>query len=261
LNKELPNRIIFSQLNMLKEFLSKFDHVQNNSIRQIERLSEHEILAKTRRIKDSIIGINIYPGKEDESGIKYPYSLFELTADKPFRASLFEDAADLIIHSDPKIFINADTILSEGDRGGGPLAQAIGRKTDLRVSLANWHKNIPEGLPDSVIIETKIGFSGDGSIVVSGIKPGQRVILVDELLSTGGTAEALIKAVEKAGGIVVGAFFIGEKVDQKGRGRLTEQFPNLNITTLVRFNARIENGFTTDPEEDRLIELICSRNP
>lgn len=231
------------------------------SIDQIMRLSDKELAKKTERVNRSFVNIPIIPGRGNEKGEKYPYSRFELTADVPFQASLFEDAADLIIHSNPELFKNVDIILSEGDRGGGPLAQAIGRKTGPKISLANWHKSIPEGLSDTIIVETKIGFSGEGSIVVSGIRPGQRIVLVDELLSTGGTAEAMIKAVEKAGGIIVGAFFIGEKVDQKGRVRLTKQFPNLNITTLVRFNARIENGFTTDAEEDRLIELISTRNP
>lgn len=246
---------------MLREFSSLLHHKYLDSIRQIERLSNHEIRVKTQRIKDSLIGIKIHLGKEDEKGENYPYSQFEVTADIPFRASLFEDAADLIIHSNPKLFKNVDIILSEGDRGGGPLSQAVGRKTGPRVSLANWHKNIPEGLPDTIIVKTQIGFSGEGSIVVSGIKSGQRVVLVDELLSTGGTAEAMIKAVEEAGGIVVGAFFIGEKVDQNGRNRLTKQFPNLKITTLVRFNARIEYGYTTDAEQDRVIELIGSSTP
>src|SRR5690625_79061 len=41
------------------------------------------------------------------------------------------------------------------------------------------------------------------------IKPGQRVLITDDLLATGGTIEATIKLVEELGGIVVGcAFFI-----------------------------------------------------
>lgn len=246
---------------MFESFRQRFHQRSKyaESIDQIMRLSDKELAKKTERVKRSFINIPIIPGRENEKGEKYPYSQFEPTADLPFQASLFEDAADLIIHNDPEIFKNVDIILSEGDRGGGPLAQAIGIKAGQRVSLANWHKNIPEGLPDTKIVETRIGFSGEGSIVVSGIKRGQRIVLVDELLSTGGTAEALIKAVEEAGGIIVGAFFIGEKVDQNGRDRLTKQFPNLNIKTLVRFNARIENGFTTDAESDRIFELIGSK--
>lgn len=42
------------------------------------------------------------------------------------------------------------------------------------------------------------------------IKPGQRVLITDDLLATGGTIEATIKLVEELGGIVVGIAFIIE---------------------------------------------------
>ena len=42
------------------------------------------------------------------------------------------------------------------------------------------------------------------------IKPGQRVLITDDLLATGGTIEAAIKLVEELGGIVVGIAFIIE---------------------------------------------------
>ncbi|MDU6392092.1 MAG: adenine phosphoribosyltransferase [Staphylococcus epidermidis] len=42
------------------------------------------------------------------------------------------------------------------------------------------------------------------------IKPGQRVLITDDLLATGGTIEAAIKLVEQLGGIVVGIAFIIE---------------------------------------------------
>lgn len=42
------------------------------------------------------------------------------------------------------------------------------------------------------------------------IKPGQRVLITDDLLATGGTIEATIKLVEELGGIVVGCAFLIE---------------------------------------------------
>jgi adenine/guanine phosphoribosyltransferase-like PRPP-binding protein len=226
----------------------------HNEILQIESLSPEIIRQKTERVEKSFFGVPIYRNYKGKKG--YPYCQFEFTADKEFSASLFTDAADLFINSDPVIFENADVILSEGDRGGGPLAQAIGLKTDIPIILANWHKKIPDNLPDVQIVKTEIGFSGKGHIVVSGIKPGQRVILVDDLLSSGGTAEALIKAVEAAGATVVKAFFVGEKIDQKGRERL-KQFPNIEVTTLAKFIAK--GKYTIDPR--RLVELIGSSRP
>jgi len=52
------------------------------------------------------------------------------------------------------------------------------------------------------------------------IKPGQRVLIHDDLLATGGTANAKVKLVEDAGGIVAGLAFIIELTDLHGRDRL-----------------------------------------
>ena len=52
------------------------------------------------------------------------------------------------------------------------------------------------------------------------IKPGQKVIIVDDLLATGGTLEAIIKLVERLGGKVEGICCLIELVDLKGRQRL-----------------------------------------
>ena len=52
------------------------------------------------------------------------------------------------------------------------------------------------------------------------IKPGQKVVLVDALVATGGTIEAAIKLVEELGGEVVKVVFLMELAGLKGRERL-----------------------------------------
>jgi adenine phosphoribosyltransferase len=52
------------------------------------------------------------------------------------------------------------------------------------------------------------------------ILPGQRVIVHDDLLATGGTARAKIELVEEAGGLVVGVAFLIELSFLGGRGKL-----------------------------------------
>lgn len=52
------------------------------------------------------------------------------------------------------------------------------------------------------------------------IKPGDKVLLVDDLIATGGTTEAMIKLVESLGGEVVGIVFLIELAGLKGRERL-----------------------------------------
>lgn len=52
------------------------------------------------------------------------------------------------------------------------------------------------------------------------IKPGQKVLIVDDLIATGGTTEAMIKLVEELGGEVVGVVVLMELCGLKGRERL-----------------------------------------
>ena len=54
------------------------------------------------------------------------------------------------------------------------------------------------------------------------VKPGQKVVLVDDLIATGGTNEAMIRLVGGLGGEVVKAVFLMELAGLKGRERLKE---------------------------------------
>jgi adenine phosphoribosyltransferase len=59
-------------------------------------------------------------------------------------------------------------------------------------------------------------------IHVDAIEPGQRVVLVDDLLATGGTMEATIKLVQQLGGTIAGLGFAVELDFLKGRDRFTD---------------------------------------
>ena len=52
------------------------------------------------------------------------------------------------------------------------------------------------------------------------IKPGQKVAIIDDLIATGGTTEAIIKMVEELGGEVVRCVFLMELAGLKGREKL-----------------------------------------
>jgi adenine phosphoribosyltransferase len=56
------------------------------------------------------------------------------------------------------------------------------------------------------------------------VKPGQRVVIIDDLLATGGTAEAAAKLVQKCGGEIVELAFLVELAALKGREKLAK-FP------------------------------------
>ena len=63
------------------------------------------------------------------------------------------------------------------------------------------------------------------------VKPGQKVLICDDLLATGGTMVAAAKLVEKLGGEVVGLAFLIELTDLKGREKISEY----DIFTLMEY--------------------------
>ena len=63
------------------------------------------------------------------------------------------------------------------------------------------------------------------------IKPGQRVLITDDLLATGGTIEATIQLVEELGGVVAGIAFLIELSYLEGRKKLGKY----DILTLMQF--------------------------
>ncbi|NOT39283.1 MAG: adenine phosphoribosyltransferase [Alphaproteobacteria bacterium] len=65
------------------------------------------------------------------------------------------------------------------------------------------------------------------------VAKGENVLLVDDLIATGGTAEAAIKLIERAGGNVVGCSFIIDLPELKGRRRLEKL--GKKVLSLVEF--------------------------
>ena len=59
-------------------------------------------------------------------------------------------------------------------------------------------------------------------IHVDAIKPGQKVVIVDDLIATGGSAEAAVKLVEQLGGKVVKMIFVMELAGLQGREKLKD---------------------------------------
>jgi adenine phosphoribosyltransferase len=84
-----------------------------------------------------------------------------------------------------------------------------------------------------------IGFSyqleyGDAEVEmhVDAIETGERVVLVDDLLATGGTSGAAVNLVQKIGGIVGAALFVIELTFLNGRAKLP---PDVPVQSLVRY--------------------------
>ena len=66
------------------------------------------------------------------------------------------------------------------------------------------------------------------------IKPGQKVVIVDDLIATGGTIEAAVKLVEQLGGEVVKIVFLMELAGLKGRERLK----GYDVASVIRYEGK-----------------------
>ena len=66
------------------------------------------------------------------------------------------------------------------------------------------------------------------------IKPGQKVVIVDDLIATGGTIEASIAMVEALGGEVVKVIFLMELAGLKGRERLA----GYDVASVIRYEGK-----------------------
>lgn len=65
------------------------------------------------------------------------------------------------------------------------------------------------------------------------IKPGQRILIVDDLIATGGTAEAAVKLVRRSGGVVMGAAFVID-LPEIGGARLLKEM-GIAVHSLMAF--------------------------
>ncbi len=64
------------------------------------------------------------------------------------------------------------------------------------------------------------------------VRPGQRVLVCDDLLATGGTAAATVKLVRQLGGEVIGVGFAVELSSLNGRAKL----PGLDVFSLIQYD-------------------------
>ena len=83
----------------------------------------------------------------------------------------------------------------------------------------------PNKLPSTTIQMRYELEYGQGSLEIhdDAIEKGQKVLIVDDLLATGGTAQAAVQLIKKLGGIVQGVVFLIELEGLKGRSKLIDE--------------------------------------
>lgn len=121
-----------------------------------------------------------------------------------------------------------DLIVGPEARGfiiGCPVAYALG------VGFAPVRK---EGKLPRETIKVSYGLEYGSDVLTihkDAIKPGQRVLITDDLLATGGTIDATIKLVEELGGVVAGIAFLIELKELDGRSKLS----GYDVLTLMEY--------------------------
>ena len=155
----------------------------------------------------------------------------------PIHGVMFRDITTLI--QDPEAFrfaceafyerykdMKIDKIVAIDARGfvfGGVLAYKLG----VGLAMVRKKGKLP---PETIQQEYTLEY-GTNVVEISrhGIRKGDRVLIVDDLIATGGTVAAAARLVESLGGVIVECTFVIELPDLKGRERIKD-YPIFTLT-------------------------------
>ncbi|CAI1809907.1 Adenine phosphoribosyltransferase [Serratia entomophila] len=111
-------------------------------------------------------------------------------------------------------------------RGG--LLAAVSLLSGMPYGIARWY---PSGLEGQVRVDFDCEYT-DGSLFLNGVEPGDKVYIVDDLISTGGTLIGLVEAIRQAGAEVSGIVCVAEKTNYGGSERVFKA-TGIPVTSLV----------------------------
>ena len=170
-----------------------------------------------KRLEDYMISIPNFP----RPGILFRDVTGILDSGEGFKMAIDALSARL----DGLDFTRLAGIESRGFLFGTPLAYKFGK------GFVPVRK--PGKLPRAVVRQSYDLEYGSATVEIhaDAIAPGDRVVIIDDLLATGGTAEAAAKLVERLGGKVVKMLFLVELVDLGARNRLAEY----DVDTILKF--------------------------
>lgn len=138
----------------------------------------------------------------------------------------FREAIDGLLAPYQSVQIDKVVVIeSRGFIFGTPMAYA------LKAGVVPVRK--PGKLPSDTLTEEYDLEYGTNSLQIhtDAIEPGERVIIVDDLLATGGTVDATIRLVNDLGGEIVGISFLAELTDLHGRERIMD----IPVYSLVQY--------------------------
>jgi len=113
------------------------------------------------------------------------------------------------------------------------LAAAMSMVTDLPFVVA---RKVSYGLPGEIEVVKKTAYA-ESRLYVNYVQPGDRVIVVDSIIATGGTISALVRALEERGVEVVDVVTVIEREGLGGAERVRRE-TGKEVKTLVRVTLR-----------------------
>ena len=158
----------------------------------------------------------------------YPYFIHPISDGIPrMDAEVLRATRDLIVNmvdwSEVDIVVSVEAM-------GLPLLAAVGEATGKPTVVIRKRSY---GMEGEVRVDVSTGYSSS-TAYINDISPGERVLVVDDVISTGGTLEPLLEALEEMGAVLQGVIVAIEK--GAGRERLAEERPNWPIQTLARID-------------------------
>lgn len=172
------------------------------------------------RLKKSLLEAPIYK----RGG--YNYFIHPITDGVPeVRPDLIREVATHIIRT---ANLDVDKIVTI-EAMGIHIGTALSLSTDIPLVIIRKRKY---GLPGEIEVSQVTGYS-KGQLYLNGISPGDRVIVVDDVISTGGTALATLEALKAAGAEVVD--FVA--VIERGEGRKKLKSQGYQVKTMLRVDA------------------------
>ena len=166
---------------------------------------------------------------------KYKFLINPLTEQIPATsAALLKAASDWLVEAGD--FSGANKIVGEEDKGA-ILVAGTSLATGLPFGMARWY---PAGLEGQVSVDFEMEYTS-GKLFLNGVDAGDKVVIVDDMISTGGTMLALIQAVKLAGAEIVDIVCVAEKVEYGGVQRIAEE-TGYQVKTLVKISVRGERS-------------------
>ena len=166
---------------------------------------------------------------------EYKFLINPLTEQVPATsAALLQAASEWLVEAGD--YSTANKIVGEEDKGA-ILVAGVSLATGLPFGMARWY---PAGLEGQVSVNFEMEYAS-GKLFLNGVETGDKVIIVDDMISTGGTMLALIKAVKLAGAEIVDIICVAEKVEYGGVQRIAEE-TGYPVKTLVKISVSGERS-------------------